>query len=76
MVGVVFVRNAISVIIMFSLNPWLQGMGTQNTFILLAVVALVILLIPVPLLFWGKKARASTREIYKHYAGRQHFRRH
>lgn len=76
MVGVVFVRNAVSVIIMFSLNPWIQGMGTQNTFILVAMLALAVGLIPVPLLLWGKKSRASTEDSYNFYAKRQPFRRH
>lgn len=76
MVGVIFVRNALAVVVMFALNPWLDGMGLQNTFILLSVVCLLITLLPVPFFIWGKKARASTSQAYQLYAERQPFRRH
>lgn len=75
MVGVIFVRNAISVIVMFGLTPWLDGMGIQNTFILLAVVCLALSMIPVPLIVWGKRMRINTSKIYNHYSIRQPLRR-
>jgi hypothetical protein len=71
MVGVVFVRNVLSVIVLFTLTPWITGMGIQNLHILIAVICFVSLLLPVPLLMWGKKARVATAGSYKKMALRQ-----
>ncbi|KAJ5085977.1 hypothetical protein N7532_010748 [Penicillium argentinense] len=68
LVGVIFMRNIISVIVLFVLTPWVNGMGIQNLHIICAVVAFVIYLIPVPLLLWGKKARVMTAGSYKKLA--------
>jgi hypothetical protein len=71
MVGVIFVRNAVSVVVLFCLEPWSTNMGFQNMFILIAVMGFVILMIPVPLLIWGKKARISNADMHRWYAMRQ-----
>lgn len=71
MVGVVFSRNAFSVIVLFTLTPWIDGMGLQNMHILVAVLCFVLLLLPVPLLIWGKKARIATAKTYKEMALQQ-----
>ncbi|KAJ5806860.1 hypothetical protein N7474_010452 [Penicillium riverlandense] len=68
LVGVIFMRNIISVIVLFVLTPWVDGMGIQNLHILCAVVAFVVYLIPVPLLIWGKKARIASAPMYKKMA--------
>ena len=68
LVAVVLVRNGISVALLFALTPWVEGMGIQNLTILTAAVVFVILLIPVPLMFWGKRARISTQAKYNFYA--------
>lgn len=69
--GVIFTRNIISVIVLFVITPWVNGMGMQNLHILAAVVAFVLYLIPVPLLLWGKKARIATAAGYKRMAANQ-----
>jgi hypothetical protein len=43
-------RNIFSVIVLFVLTPWVEGMGMHDLHILVAVIAFVILLIPIPLL--------------------------
>ena len=60
LVGVVFIRNVLSVIVLFTLTPWVNGMGIQNVHILIAFIIFAILLLPIPLLIWGKKARIAT----------------
>lgn len=50
-------------------------MGIQNLHILIAVLCFVLLLMPVPLLFWGKKARIVTAQRYVKMASRQPTRR-
>lgn len=71
LVGVIFMRNIISLIVLFVLTPWVNGMGIKNLHILCAVVAFVVYLIPVPLLVWGKKARIATAVTYKKMAEKQ-----
>ncbi|PSR76563.1 major facilitator superfamily domain-containing protein [Coniella lustricola] len=71
LVAVIFVRNGLSVVIMFALTPWIEGMGVQNAFILMAIIAFVILSIPLPLLKWGKQARIKSAATYAHYSMRQ-----
>ncbi|KAK5787903.1 hypothetical protein VI817_010399 [Penicillium citrinum] len=68
LVGVIFMRNIISVIVLFVLTPWADGMGLQNLHVICAVVALLVYLIPVPLLIWGKQARLRTSPSYKRLA--------
>ncbi|KAJ5231775.1 uncharacterized protein N7469_006363 [Penicillium citrinum] len=68
LVGVIFMRNIISVIVLFVLTPWADGMGLQNLHVICAVVAFLVYLIPVPLLIWGKQARLRTSPSYKRLA--------
>ncbi|KAF2153876.1 major facilitator superfamily transporter [Myriangium duriaei CBS 260.36] len=68
LVGVILVRNGLSVVILFALTPWLDAMGVQNLTILLAMLVLVLLMLPVPLLIWGKKLRVWSTPAYRHYA--------
>lgn len=60
-----------SVVVLFALTPWIADMGVQNVHILTAVVCFVVLLIPIPLLLWGKKVRIATAKRYERMARRQ-----
>ncbi|KAK5950543.1 hypothetical protein OHC33_008486 [Knufia fluminis] len=71
LVGVVFTRNAISVVILFVLEYWLAGMGLRGLHILMACVMLAILLLPAVLLKFGKHARIRTQDRYKSMAVKQ-----
>ena len=71
LVGVVFTRNAVSVVVLFALGPWISGMGLRDLHILIAVLCFVILLIPVPLIIWGKKARIASAKAYEKIALKQ-----
>lgn len=71
MVGIIFTRNMFSVAVLFALSPWTEAMGLRNVHILTAAVFCAILLIPVLLLKWGKKARAATAKKYFEMAERQ-----
>lgn len=73
--GVVFTRNVFSVVVLFALTPWINGMGVRNLHVLIAILCFVILLLPVPLLIWGKKARVATAERYTKMASLQPTRR-
>ncbi|KGO67162.1 Major facilitator superfamily domain, general substrate transporter [Penicillium italicum] len=71
LIGVIFMRNILSVIVLFVLTPWVNGMGMKNLHILIAVIAFVIQLAPIPLLIWGKKARIATAPSYRKMAANQ-----
>lgn len=71
LIGVIFMRNILSVIVLFVLTPWVNGMGMRDLHILVAVVAFIILLLPIPLLIWGKKARIATASRYRAMAANQ-----
>ncbi|OAQ63957.1 MFS general substrate transporter [Purpureocillium lilacinum] len=71
LVGVVFTRNVLSVVVLFSLSPWIDGMGLRDMHILVSAVSFCILLIPVLLLIWGKKSRASLATRYREMARKQ-----
>ncbi|KAJ5503480.1 hypothetical protein N7463_006354 [Penicillium fimorum] len=71
LVGVIFMRNIFSVIVLFTLTPWVEGMGMRDLHILVTVIAFVIYLIPIPLLIWGKKARIATAPSYRRMAANQ-----
>ena len=75
LVSVVFVRNAISVIIMFSYTPWIERLGIQNMFISAAMLSLISLIAPIAVLIYGKQARRRSAPKYRLYAMRQPFRR-
>ncbi|KAL3471439.1 major facilitator superfamily domain-containing protein [Aspergillus californicus] len=76
LIAVVFIRNGFAAIIRFAFTDWLAGMGIQNTFILIGMIALVSVVIPILLLVYGKRARVRTAERYKIYARKEQVQRH
>ncbi|PMB70177.1 putative MFS-type transporter [Beauveria bassiana] len=71
MVGVVFVRNAASIGILFGLTPWIEKSGIRNVNIVMFCFCFLILLLPAVLLIWGKKARLASAVSYKRLAEKQ-----
>ncbi|BCS30696.1 uncharacterized protein APUU_80999S [Aspergillus puulaauensis] len=76
LVAVVFIRNGFAAIIRFAFTDWIGGMGIRNTFILIGMIALSLAILPVLLIFFGKRARVKTAEKYRRYARRQQVQRH
>lgn len=64
MVGVSMINNLIGCIFTFACSPWLAAQGTQGTYIVLAVIDFVVMMLCVPMLIWGKKCRAWTKDMY------------
>lgn len=75
LVGVTIIRNLLTVGILFALTAWLDGMGIQDTHILISVLTVIVLVGPLGLIIWGKKARVKTAASYKRMAMRQPTRR-
>lgn len=64
-------RNILSLIVLFVLTPWVNGMGLRDTHIICAVLAFAVYLLPIPLLIWGKRARKATAARYRKMAEKQ-----
>ncbi|GES59591.1 hypothetical protein ATEIFO6365_0003087100 [Aspergillus terreus] len=71
LIAVVFIRNGFAMVVRFAFTPWVTGMGIQNTFILIGMLALATAIMPVVLMFKGKGARVRTAADYRKYATRQ-----
>ncbi|KAH8878810.1 MFS general substrate transporter [Thozetella sp. PMI_491] len=72
-VGVIFVRNVISVIILFSLTPWINAIGLQDMFISFTFITLFFLVgFPVLLLTYGKRFRYASIPLFEEYSAQQH----
>lgn len=63
-VAVTFIRNALSMIFVFCLSPWIAATGLENMFIAVAGIAFAINCITIPMIIWGKKARSLTAARY------------
>lgn len=64
MVGVSIINNTLACIFTFVCSKWLDAAGTQNTYIVLAVIDFVSIAFIVPTLYWGKLWRRATRGLY------------
>lgn len=68
LVAVTFVRNVFATVIVFALTPWINAIGLYNMFICVACLSVAINLLAVPMMIWGKRARAMTAVSYKRMA--------
>ncbi|KAJ6048180.1 hypothetical protein N7499_005426 [Penicillium canescens] len=65
LVGVDFIRNGLSVLIMSVYTPWISSFGIQNTFICAAIISLAMIIMPIGLLICGKRARERIAPEYR-----------
>ncbi|OWB59612.1 hypothetical protein B5S29_g472 [[Candida] boidinii] len=64
MVGVAVINNTIGCAFTFGCSPWLDAMGNQNTYIILAVIDFVVCMGALPMIIWGKRCRIWTKQSY------------
>ncbi|KAG7664074.1 uncharacterized protein J8A68_002398 [[Candida] subhashii] len=64
MVGVSIINNTLACVFTFVCSPWLDGAGTANTYIALAVIDFVSIAGIIPFLYWGKDCRRRTKKLY------------
>lgn len=64
MVGVSIINNTLACIFTFVCSYWLDGAGTQNTYIVLAIIDFVSICFIIPFLYWGKAWRRKTKKLY------------
>lgn len=71
MVGLTFVRNLCSTVMIFAKEPWIAGVGLQNAFIMMAVILSVILFGNGVIIAFGKRFRFRCRKTYGRFAAKQ-----
>lgn len=64
MVCVAVINNTISCIFTFTCSLWLEASGTENVYIALGVINFGVMMLAVPTIIWGKRARKWTRVRY------------
>jgi hypothetical protein len=64
MACVAMMNNTISCIFTFTCSLWLDASGTENTYIALAVINFVVMMLAIPMIIWGKRTRIWTRKWY------------
>ena len=64
MVGVSIINNTLACVFTFACSYWLDGSGTTNTYIALAVIDFVTIAGIIPFFYYGKTFRRKTRNIY------------
>ena len=68
LVAVAFVRNGVSTGIEFALTPWITATGLYNMYVAAACLSIAMLLLTIPMIVFGKRARMMTANKYRHYA--------
>lgn len=71
MAGVSVINNMFGCIFTFACSLWLDSMGNTKTFIILAVVTLIVMGAGIPFIIYGKKIRKWTKPWYLDYCLRR-----
>lgn len=71
LVAVAFVRNALSMSIVFALTPWINALGYRNMFLSAGFFALGFNLLVVPMIIYGKRLRVMCAKRYGELAKMQ-----
>lgn len=71
MAGVSVINNMFGCIFTFVCSLWLDSMGNTKTFIILAVVTLIVMGAGIPFIIYGKKIRKWTKPWYLDYCLRR-----
>lgn len=67
MMSVVVIRNTLGFAINYAINPWIDGMGLQNCFVTVAMVAFGCTATFLPMIWFGKRMRRASAEKYWEY---------
>jgi hypothetical protein len=68
---IAFFRNVVSIGIPFAIVPWLNKQGLTNMHIVMACVSLLISLLHIPMILWGKRLRVRYAAWYSELLERQ-----
>lgn len=64
MVGVSIINNSIACIFTFVCQRWIDALGTFKTYISITVISFIVLLLFVPMIFFGKTFRRKSRNYH------------
>ncbi|CAD0096696.1 unnamed protein product [Aureobasidium mustum] len=64
---IILIRNTLSFAINYGINPWIDGMGTQNTFITAAMIAFVLNSTMFVVIAFGRRLREHSARRYWTY---------
>lgn len=70
-VAITFVRNAVSIPIPFAITPWLDRAGLTSMFVTCGLISLVVSLLFVPMVVWGRRWRVRVAGRCEGLVGRQ-----
>lgn len=65
--SIVIIRNTMGFAINYAINPWINGMGLQNCFVSVAMVALACTMSFLPMVYVGKSLRRASAKRYWDY---------
>ena len=71
MAGVSVINNMFGCIFTFACLPWLDAMGNTKTFIILAVITVIVMGGAIPFIIYGKRIRKWTKPWYLDYCHRR-----
>ncbi|PYH92045.1 hypothetical protein BO71DRAFT_432269 [Aspergillus ellipticus CBS 707.79] len=60
LVAMAFVRTGLATVIVFALTPWINTIGLENMFICSACISLALMLLIIPMIYWGKGRAAQN----------------
>ncbi|KAF9894360.1 hypothetical protein FE257_007863 [Aspergillus nanangensis] len=64
LVVITYIRNAVATATAFAIYPWLNALGVQKMFISVGCLCFGILVLVIPMILWGRRARQYTAGFY------------
>lgn len=64
---IILIRNVIGFGITFGIQPWINGMGLQNTFVVVGLLSFVVTGFSMFFIWKGRSLRVMTKEKYLSY---------
>ncbi|EGC41167.1 MFS transporter [Histoplasma capsulatum var. duboisii H88] len=73
MVSVTIIRNTLGFAFSYGITPWVETQGMRNCFITASMVALVCTLTFLPMIYFGKRLRKFSKDMYWQYVSTSAF---
>lgn len=70
-IGITFLRNAFGTVAAMCLSPWIDSMGLYNMTVMSGCLSIIITLLTIPVMIWGRRGRGWTATRYRAMAAQQ-----
>lgn len=70
-VAITVTRNLVATAFVFAIEPWIEGIGMKNVFVMLGVLIAVILASVFVFIFFGRKFRVMSAPRYRKFSAKQ-----